>query len=575
MSNDLKSYHVFMFPFTWDYKEKNKDLSQLSIEKRKDIDMIKNLMENNDSWKRSIFKLNSDNKYNEYNYFYEEARKAIYDNGDDKGPLYFKYNIDKEATYIIHVLEKKDSFRDNSEKYIKKIYRLNIEKIALRIYDTGVAILSYHLSNLEYPNEEDILKINQYGRRIYAPFKPIDECKKKELASMIKVSIDNKIIEEEYDTFSKQENRITISSELITGLLGEKFKLISKLESNKKDQEVIISPIIDDRMFVISWYGNNLLSKKLSLYIRDKDYKLHGKINNKNTFSNGKYKYLKSDFWYKFLFVDGGFKTCQNKLMTEKLLKRHTYDRWIDCTTLFGISKYSFMLLTSDIETLRNNELTYLLDHFKHHYYQIANLLLMQRSSILSFSKEASYISKELNNNNNRNELKEIRSLHRHYIRFINRMYFREVTAQEQGIELYDILKKSMRTEKEAESLDREIDELHNYVTLVEESNRNKLLGLIAVVGALFAVPTFVATFFGMEIFKELLKNYDPGKLLNAEIYKSTHIWNWLVIYFSAPSIIGVIIWNFCFNKNRNYTKWLPIIFLLIPVFMLFILNCI
>ena len=94
-----------------------------------------------------------------------------------------------------------------------------------------------------------------------------------------------------------------------------------------------------------------------------------------------------------------------------------------------------------------------------------------------------------------------ISDLYREYIRFVNQIYFREVTAQEQGIELYTALQHQIGLETQVKSLDEEIGELHQYAILLEDRNQNKQLNLVTKIGGMFLIPSLLVGYFGMNIF--------------------------------------------------------------------------
>jgi Mg2+ and Co2+ transporter CorA len=98
---------------------------------------------------------------------------------------------------------------------------------------------------------------------------------------------------------------------------------------------------------------------------------------------------------------------------------------------------------------------------------------------------------------------KRVGSLYKQYIRFINKIYFREVTAQEQGIELYDMLQTHMRLDVHVKELEGEIRELHNYVLILEENERSEKLDVLTYIGAFFVVPSFVVSFVGLSLFDD------------------------------------------------------------------------
>jgi len=110
-------------------------------------------------------------------------------------------------------------------------------------------------------------------------------------------------------------------------------------------------------------------------------------------------------------------------------------------------------------------------------YFELALLCLLQRTYLINFGNEVSRIAKLLDEDqSNLKSLKnDISKLYLLYIKFINRIYFREVTPQEQGIELYDLLQKQMHIKADLKELGEEIHELNNYVDTYEQGYLNKI----------------------------------------------------------------------------------------------------
>lgn len=484
---DIVSSHIFIFPFKWDCISDSHKLNS-TINKRINTEKIEQILL--EKWKRetTYTEINNDTDYNTYSYFYDNARQAIYGNEDyildeksfkvkilnatygafkskkkktiNKVVKCFKYkNLSDNDKYIIEIEKQIDT---DAKKEIKP-YELKIKDIKLKIYDTGVANLVYFLENYnENTTQEDILRINDYGRRIYPQFLPISKAQNSFLAKKITLSINrDKTIDEDFNYAAKENpNRI---SNTIMKLLGENFIC------NKKDLQkgkFFIAPIIDDRMFVICYYNNNRYSRILAKYNKDECFK--------------------NDFWYQYVFIDNGGATCQDEKMKKELLLKSTYTRWKDCGTLFGISRYSFVLLCDESQFSKD----VLFNHINTVYYEMIVLALAQRTSILRFSDETSRIA----NFKNKNIAKQIKKLQKYYISFVNTIYFREVTAQEQGIELYDKLIEFMKIENEIKRLDEEIDEIQRYITLDNNESTNKLINLITCVGLSVSVMGVVAT---------------------------------------------------------------------------------
>lgn len=459
---------------------------------RKDIDSKK--------WQLKVLKIESSLDYNQYRYFYDNVRKAIYTYEDEDKQTVLNYTYkEKLDKYVIAVKDK-----EHEEEVVEE-YELEIEQITLKMYATGVGIISFHLCNKKDGNEDDILKINEYGRRVYPQFlseeSPATKAvKSKFLADKLQI----KFMDGSEDDFSIYDNISEVNryrdyiSRIIINLLGNEMFNCRCSSSGEETEKIEITPIIDDRMFTICWYGSPRMKYRPE---EDQIYINSFKINEKG---ERKYNYLSDDFWYKFIFVDGKDKGCEDYEMTEELLKEHTYTRWINYGTLYGISRYSFVLLTTEL--CKDNQ--FLLSHLQTMYYEMVCLVLAQRASILSFSNRVTEITE---GNFNQNSIDDIQNLRKDYINFINKIYFREVTAQEQGIELYDKIVQFCRIDRDIKDLEGEIDGLHQYVLLEEErekrsreENTNALLAIITIITSLFAVPSFFTGFFSMDNFRGL-----------------------------------------------------------------------
>ena len=218
--------------------------------------------------------------------------------------------------------------------------------------------------------------------------------------------------------------------------------------------------------------------------------------------------------------------------MFKELVTNATYSRWnnvvgdIEYQTFFGISRYSFTCLTG-------TDYIGLLRHVKTIYYRMASLVLAQRVLSLYYSREISEISKELDEDklSNKQLRKRVNILNRDYLRFVNNIYFREVTPQDQGIELYDLMQKQMNIKRDEEGLSTEVEQLYHYVTMTNDEQRNADTEKLAIIATLFLVPTLLTGIWGMN--------------LNDE-----NVWFW--IWTIAASILAAIIIVQLFKLKRN-----------------------
>jgi len=291
-----------------------------------------------------------------------------------------------------------------------------IRNISLRIYETQIGILSLELANETYDKLDDIIKINDFGKRIYPQYldaaKGIEGTKESFLANRIEFILNGKYSHELYDDTCTFRKKHIVLARFISTLLGEHI-FSCKQESDK----YTIYPTIDDRMYVVCWFGSDADAYRF----RQKHL-------------GGKYAYESSSEWYRYIFHDGKSPNCQHDKMRQRLIENNTYERWADYGTLYGISRYG-LVCVSDHSGFSNNVLAI---HMRKQYAQMAVLLLSQRASILRFLQKVSDISNQIKKvetgQESPKEMKEITKtvakLHADYIRFVNRMWFTEITPQ-------------------------------------------------------------------------------------------------------------------------------------------------
>ena len=402
------SKHIFMFPFQW--KIINSEESK--FEDQVNINNIR--FAQNSKWKHSYLPESDTDEtqlYNEKNYFYEFIHDALYDSGEKDSIVKHYERIEPQESNVEYKII------HNNDKY-----SLKVEAINLNFYATGVGVLTFYLENDKYTSKRDILNINQYGRRVYPPY--FGDIKNRyEIASSLEVLGLNGIYFEDFNNYTCKDTNKPCS--II-------HNLITELATN-----ITIDAVIDDRMFTMSWY-------------RDQEDEFDKKIKTKDGYSD----FLKEDFWYQYVHIDNSnFLTCQNDKMQAELIKKRTYDRWQKWGTLFGTTMYSMVMYSNAGESEK-----YLYDYFESMYVRMSELCLVQKASILRFSAEVKNLSRlQLKG---KNLAENISSLYKEYIRFVNQIHFYEVSAQDQGIEMYNMLYEELNIKDRVEKLDREIEEI-------------------------------------------------------------------------------------------------------------------
>lgn len=449
----MNSYHIFYFPFSWEIKGK----SDAILSDRINLNGIKynDFSEWDRVWEVKE-KKDRDSLYNEKNYYTKYVHPILYDTGREDSLLH--HFVRKEVT--------RGNVSYNIELGKGKTYELAVDDLDINIYATGIGILIFYLSNIKNGQgaPEDILNINQYGRRIFPLFIQ-DKIKRGEIAKRIFLEGLNGAGEKYMENF----NSYTLEDcWKPAGFITDLIKDLSDF--------IVFRPVIDDRMFVNCWYPNDSLGAEIE----------HGSLHLEK--ENGKTDFNEfDDFWYKYVFIDHDILTCQNDNMRSYLIGNQTYKRWQKYGTLYGISRYSFVSLT------KKNEFSGIIaTHMRTVYARMVELVLVQRASVLNFSEKTGSWNKNSGKRSGETQISDrISSLYKEYIKFINGMYFREVTIQDQGVELYELMTKTLKTNEYIRGLENEIGELYRYVSLQEDKRRNKKADFLNIIAA-FALPTTV-----------------------------------------------------------------------------------
>ena len=496
----MYSYHIFMFPFQW---EKNNQKGK-PFGDRFHLDEIK--PDKHSKWENISEPVNTiyqNELYNEKNFFYKFVHKALYDDG-------------KTGNSLVRHFERKEAYTSELTYEIgvkanhQNTYTLQLKSVCLDIYATGTGIITFYLVNNKYDKLIDVKRINQFGRRLYPPFfgleNGLDETKSLELADYISINGLSGDSNRYYEDFTSYSYKDTWTSSKITKTLIQDL-----------NRDLVIEPVVDDRMFTMCWYLNNVRAHRIK---EEKTF----------NFSN-------SNEWHEYLYIDSGDSTCQNLKMQEELLNTHTYPRWQKYGTLYGVTRHSFMAISDEGEWTER----VLVGYFRTHYARMVALVLMQRASILKFSDEVTRLS-NLSGKQPEKLAKELDNFYKAYIQFVNQVYFREITAQDQGIELYKLLHDSLGIKDQVKDLDDEISELHNYATLLDEKAQSNNLSLLTVLGSLFLVPSFIVGFFGMNLL--------PKNLENSQTHLTIVI---LIVVLIAVGLLGVIWLNKREKKKMAY----------------------
>lgn len=465
------SYHVFYFPFKWKLKgESRKDFSRI-------IDLENIRPASCSRWKTNDAPGEEEQQqlYNEKNYFYKFVHPVLYD-------------THTPGSLVKH-FEREEPQRTGGCRYRIVVkgttYELDLDAVNLNFYATGVGTLSFYLKNERYDKPEDILKINQYGRRVFPPFYADIQCKSETADSLSLTGLvgDPACYYEDFSGYAAAKKPWSPARFIRT--------LIADLQ-----EDLEVTPVIDDRMFVNCWYENDDVAKQF--YYKEKDDEVLG-LPKTALWQKQREKledFIYDEFWYKYLYVDDQTLTCTDIGMRKALIDESTYTRWQYAGTLFGCTRYSLVLLTN-VSWFPQNVLA---EHMRTMYSRMIELVLVQRASMLKFSEEVTRVS-SLKGSSRQDIAFRIGTLYKEYIRFINQMFFKDVTAQDQGIELYRMLMERFKSDAQIKDLDDEIGELHQYITLLIENSRNAQGAWLNLIATIFLPGALISGIFGMNPF--------------------------------------------------------------------------
>jgi hypothetical protein len=521
-TEDTYSYHTFLFPFVWNddgtvtYEEFIEVLAvgvhwfSLDWPGKK----LPGKGVSSDPQYKSDWFLN----YKIYQYFNAPARNLL-------------FNTSGETDWVVHSFEFRPNgipLRNTGKFFIEKRskpdengrdttrYALTVNSIKLMLYNTGSAVMIFeyeYKGNRERYNSArtqdesfkeisktlaDVNTINEMGRRVNFPyFIQSEEDYPDVVADKLWLDVGDETINagliEDFrafhDELSRDFDKVSKSSSFslsyifqpIRTLLSYDNKSSKKVTSTRgknyrTGKELFVYPLIDDRMFVCC-------------LVRDTEFlNLFSEWNEEEKEYNFIVDCSSTDFGvsselYKYTYIEEE-PTCIGHDMRRELLKNSIYTRWLmpNEGTLYGITHHSFVCATT------HSAPDHLVETFLSLYIDLAIIALVQRATILSISAQASELAKSFKKNETRldaKQLQEISELHEEYVRAENQILLVEVTPQEQGIELFQLLSKQLYIEQNKGELDKQLNNLYEVSNInndrIDRESDNILNGILLV----------------------------------------------------------------------------------------------
>ncbi len=188
--------------------------------------------------------------------------------------------------------------------------------------------------------------------------------------------------------------------------------------------------------------------------------------------------------WLRLLNVDAPEKTparthCSVTGFERQWLQERTYQRWAEQGTYYGYCYHSGAMIAP---SWQSPPLWY---HFGQMYFDQILLLFYLRISLFTFSRELTNINQE----NNTAELrKSFKRLRRSFAKFTNLYQFPLISNQQQGIEMYDIARKSMDIDELFRDVRDEITSTHDFLEMEATFQLGKKANYITWIGLFIAI---------------------------------------------------------------------------------------
>ena len=601
--NSVYSYHTFFFPFVYNESKtfaqmcklfeqqehwENADFQSISSLREKDYyisgnENIEENIENGLSEEQKKEKAKQQKKhisdslrwdYQTFQYFNIPARRAIFGCDSDIVHNYrfmLEKYYDKDKVYYT-------IYKNNRN------YKLTLHSVKIKVYNTGIAVFSFECENYLNKSIIDVKYINEYGRRIFYPFIPSGDftlCADKISITGSKNNQHRRDITDDFiGLFDVEGNgsnsyQYTCSSEnngswailaqneqtgktddgkkiqltnvpniietfLDFGGNGDKFT--SNVDKKKQKDKIYIYPAIDDRMFVACI----VLDGDYGDRVRGSQSKRYENMKKKDIYAFQREYGVAADL-YELLYIDtAGNVSCPSASMMKQLLNDQIYMRWLDYGTVQGLTHHSFIEVVRDLYGTRES----VINPFLIEYTQIVALCLAQRASIMAFQDKATEIAKAMRNIDKKTVRKtnELIKLQSQYTQFMNEVYFVEITAQEQGVEMYDMMKEAMYIEKEREILESQIDKMSEVANTSLDVDLNHHGLYIAIVALILSVSGSLIDVWG---FADNIINLCVGKLTVAlaqpDVFIALIIIELIIVFISIT-----LVWR----QKHGIRKW-------------------
>jgi hypothetical protein len=402
--------------------------------------------------------------YNTFQFFTDAARDLAFGRKPQGDPqlarhfelLPFGQSL-KDCHYIIDWTEQA-SRTDPSAPPKHYRYDLDLVRIRLITYNTFVSILVLETEyrQPDHHELEDILRINEYGRRICYPYLHLDLVRTltdtqphghPRVADSITITGLQPADQPVKADFIFQSSSESWTEQLEFQYVMEPLKIIlsrwtngheatssvrQAIEAPAGTTGFVVQPVMDSRMFVCCLYRDDEFSTAATKY----DDHL------------GRYAALSpraeddavANAFYAFAFIDAGRPTCQNRALRAQRLAACVYDRWGDDKVLHAVTDRSFVALVSQSDPTMDFAV---IRPFRSTHLDMVIFALAQKASIMQMSHRAADLADQFDKVSaaDNTESSLIALLERKNALMQNQVILSEVTTMVQGREMFTLMR--------------------------------------------------------------------------------------------------------------------------------------
>jgi hypothetical protein len=173
--------------------------------------------------------------------------------------------------------------------------------------------------------------------------------------------------------------------------------------------------------------------------------------------------------------------------MRREYIEKCVYRRWLDYESIYTVTYQAMVMLSTASED------DFLYENFRTQYFQMACLCLAERASIIRFNQMVEACSVKIEQKGMKSKLvKDLMDIQERFASFQGQLCFEEVTSQEQGIELFGMMKSAMFIDRELGTIKELIGNMYEIANTSSGYTVNMIAFAFTWISALLAVGAMV-----------------------------------------------------------------------------------